>query len=105
MNIPELNFTKCACEGSLDIVVVPVVFNSFSFPHSGCRNMAQSEFSLQKWTFWAPKILGDQFSWDATISEQSTRKTSVGENLVKICCTVAEQSYQKKNNKKTQNAY
>jgi len=66
-NSPEPSFAKLVCESSLDIKFSK---NSSSFPHTGRQKMAESEFLLKKWMFWAPKILeGTNFHGGITINE------------------------------------
>jgi len=67
-------------------IVIPVilVFPEFFITARRRPKTAESEFSLQKWTFWAPLA-------------NNTAKMSVDEDLVIIRPAVAEQSRQKKN--------
>ena len=109
MNPDSVNlilWTKPDHQGSLDIVVIPVVFvGSFSeyFLVSAQRPSEDGVwiFAPQKWTFWATKILGGTDFRVVPPLLNNTAKTSFGEDLVKICPAIAEQSRQKK---KTQNA-
>ena len=57
----------------------------------------ESELSVQKWTFWAPKLWGTDFHGVLVLPlTNNTAKTSVGKNLVKIRPAVAEHSRQRK---------
>jgi len=96
---PEPNFTKCGCEGRLDIAVLPIVLVSPEFFVSVQRLSEEDGV----WIF-APKmeVLSSQFFWGdfhgVSPLTNNTVKTSVGEDLVKMLPAVAEQSRQKKKN-------
>jgi len=83
--------------GSLDIVVIPVVLVFPEFLIRFCAAAVESQFSLQKWTFFSPHFFwgGGDFH-GVPSSTNNTAKTSVGEDVVKIRPAIAEQSCQRK---------
>ena len=103
----ELNFTKHGCEGSIDIVVIPValVFQelflvSVQWPFEEGRVWIFTQ--KMAWHFEPPKFFGEPNFMGAPPLLNNTTKTSFGEDFVKIRPAVAKQPREKKKKKNTE---
>jgi len=97
-NVPEPNFTERGCDGSLDIVVIPIVL---VFPEFLLVYVQRSSedgrvwiFATKKWTFWVPRNWTD---FHGPPLMNNTTKVCFGEDLVKIRQAIAESCQKKKN--------
>ena len=80
-------------------------FRGISHFRGGRLKTAESESSLQKWTFWAPMFFGvGPIFMGVPPLTNNTAITSGGKDLVKIRPAVAEQSRKKIKKKRRQNA-